>query len=132
MQLSTAQHALFPTLLGLGLAGAIAAAPLAAETRLMMVEQPGCIWCARWQEEVGPVYPLTEEGKRAPILVQQLRDDLPEGVTVDRPFTFTPTFVLLVDGVEQARIEGYPGEDFFWGLLGRMLDEAPQPMETGL
>jgi hypothetical protein len=31
--------------------------------------------------------------------------------------------VLVKDGVEVARLEGYPGEDFFWGLLGRMLSE---------
>jgi hypothetical protein len=44
---------------------------------------------------------------------------------------FTPTFVLLVDGVERNRIEGYPGEDFFWGLLGRMLDQEGIMYETG-
>jgi hypothetical protein len=33
---------------------------------------------------------------------------------------------VLIDpeGQEAGRIEGYPGEDFFWGLLGRMLEEA--------
>jgi hypothetical protein len=40
-----------------------------------------------------------------------------------RPVVFTPTFVLVEDGQELARIEGYPGEDFFWGLLARMLEE---------
>jgi hypothetical protein len=37
---------------------------------------------------------------------------------------FTPTFILVVDGRETGRIEGYPGEDFFWGLLGQMLAQA--------
>jgi hypothetical protein len=41
-----------------------------------------------------------------------------------RALTFTPTFVLMVDGIEVSRIEGYPGEDFFWGLLERMLVQA--------
>ncbi len=36
---------------------------------------------------------------------------------------FTPTFVLVENGVELARIEGYPGEDFFWGLLGMILKQ---------
>lgn len=40
-----------------------------------------------------------------------------------RRVTFTPTFVLLVNGTERNRIEGYPGEDFFWGLLGQMLGQ---------
>ena len=37
------------------------------------------------------------------------------------PIRFTPTFVLVDDGREIGRIEGYPGEDFFWGLLERLL-----------
>jgi hypothetical protein len=45
-----------------------------------------------------------------------------------RNLHFTPTFVLMVDGVEASRIEGYPGEDFFWGLLGQMLIAADVPM----
>jgi hypothetical protein len=31
---------------------------------------------------------------------------------------------LLQNGVETGRIEGYPGEDFFWPLLGDMLKTA--------
>ena len=37
---------------------------------------------------------------------------------------FTPTFILVADGREAGRIEGYPGEDFFWGLLAKMLVET--------
>ncbi len=88
---------------------------------LVMVEQPGCAWCARWNAEVGPAYPNTPEGRFAPLRRVQLRDPLPDGMTFARRAVFTPTFVLLVDGAEVGRIEGYPGEDFFWGLLGRML-----------
>ncbi len=39
---------------------------------------------------------------------------------------FTPTFVLFDDGREIGRIEGYPGEDFFWGLLQNLVPE-PKP-----
>ena len=30
--------------------------------------------------------------------------------------------MLLDDGREVGRIEGYPGEDFFWFLLGELID----------
>jgi hypothetical protein len=53
-----------------------------------------------------------------------LRAPLPEGVTLSAPAVFTPTFVLLADGVEAGRIEGYPGEDFFWPLLSGLIDGA--------
>ncbi|MFN4159158.1 MAG: thioredoxin family protein [Gemmobacter sp.] len=108
-------------------AASLAVLPLAAAAEalvLMMVEQPGCIYCLRWDAEIAPKYELTDEGRRAPLQRQQLRAALPEGVTFDRPAIFTPTFVLLRDGVEAGRIEGYPGEDFFWGLLGQMLDRT--------
>jgi hypothetical protein len=34
---------------------------------------------------------------------------------------YTPTFIILSNGAEVARIEGYPGEDFFWPLLNQAL-----------
>lgn len=96
----------------------------AGDLVLMMFEQPGCLYCARWNAEVAPEYPLTDEGKAAPLVRRQLRDDLPAGVTLDRPAVFTPTFVLLRGGAEAGRIEGYPGEDFFWPLLGQLIRQA--------
>ena len=97
-----------------------------AETglRLLMVEQPGCSYCAAWHAEVGPEYPKTAEGMAAPLITSQLRDGPPDGVTLTSTPVFTPTFVLLRDNQEIARLEGYPGEDFFWGLLGQMLRDA--------
>lgn len=95
-----------------------------AETKLLMFEQPGCIYCARWNEEVGPEYPLTDEGRAAPLQRLQLRDPLPEGISIKSHPIFTPTFILLRDGQEQGRIEGYPSEDFFWPLLATMIKEA--------
>lgn len=99
----------------------LSAAPALAELQLLMFEQPGCIYCARWNEEVAPEYPLTAEGKAAPLRRLQLRDPLPEGLDLVAPPVFTPTFVLVEDGIEASRIEGYPGEDFFWPLLAQML-----------
>lgn len=92
--------------------------------RLLMFEQPGCIYCEKWNADVSPEYPLTDEGRAAPLQRVGLRDPLAEGITLRSPPVFTPTFVLVRDGVELGRIEGYPGEDFFWGLLGQMIAEA--------
>lgn len=89
---------------------------------LVMVEQPGCVYCAAWDKAIAPIYPKTEAGQAAPLVRVDLRADPPEGVTYARPVLFTPTFILVDDGAEVGRIEGYPGEDFFWGLLEQMLD----------
>lgn len=93
-----------------------------AEVELLMFEQPGCIYCARWNDEVAPEYPLTQEGKIAPLRRLDLHAALPEDISILRPPVFTPTFVLVQDGKELGRIEGYPGEDFFWPLLADMLE----------
>ncbi len=111
-------------------------APLPAQAAdLVMVEQPGCTYCEAWMREVAPEYPKTDEGRAAPLTTVRLRDAPPEGMTFDRPVVFTPTFVLVEDGEELARLEGYPGEDFFWGLLGQMLaehtDYDPESTEGG-
>ena len=102
---------------------AFSALPLAA-VELIMVEQPGCAYCAAWDDKIAPIYPKTQAGQFAPLRRVQIDDGAPQGVTYARPARFTPTFILINDaGVEVGRIEGYPGEDFFWGLLEMMLAE---------
>ena len=98
---------------------------------LLMVEQAGCIYCARWDAEVAPEYPLTAEGEAAPLARADIRSDLLDTLEITSRPVLTPTFILLRDGVEVSRLEGYPGEDFFWGLLQRMLTEADIPLEDG-
>jgi hypothetical protein len=110
------------------MAGMIAGSA-SAETRLLMVEQPGCAYCARWNAEIAPIYPKTPEGAAAPLQRVQLRGPYPEDVKMGARPVFTPTFILVVDGAEAGRIEGYPGEDFFWGLLAQMLTRAGQLQE---
>jgi hypothetical protein len=96
----------------------------AADTVLVMVEEQGCVWCARWNDEIAHIYPKTAEGRAAPLQRIDIHNAPPAGLSFARGLNFTPTFVLMIDGHEAARIEGYPGEDFFWGLLGQMLQQA--------
>ncbi len=97
--------------------------PAWAEVRLIMVEQPGCAYCAAWDDEIAPIYPNTAEGSFAPLERAQLREGAPDGVSYDRRVNFTPTFIVVKEGEEVARLEGYPGEHFFWPVLERMLSE---------
>jgi hypothetical protein len=97
---------------------------LAAEIELVMFERPLCEWCEAWNEEVGDAYAITEEGKFAPLRRVQLNDPHPADLEDIRWPRFTPTFVMMVDGEEVGRIRGYPGEEFFWGLLGELIEKA--------
>ncbi len=88
---------------------------------LLMFETRGCPWCATWHREVGPGYPKSTEGQRAPLRRLDLGDTAKTGFTFATPITASPTFVLVDKGREIGRITGYPGADFFWGLLAQLV-----------
>lgn len=121
-----------PIRLALSSAAAIAAVVVvfwpalsfAADIRLVMFERPFCEWCEAWNEEVGDAYAKTEEGRFAPLRRVQLNDPRPADLGHIQWPRFTPTFVMMVDGREVGRIRGYPGEDFFWGLIGDLIQKA--------
>lgn len=95
-----------------------------ADTYLLMAEEDGCYWCARWDTEIAQIYPKTEEGRQIPLRRYDLMGATPAGVELARRVVFTPTFILVQNNIEVGRIEGYPGEDFFWGLLTMMIKDA--------
>ncbi|MBU4528805.1 MAG: thioredoxin family protein [Hoeflea sp.] len=88
---------------------------------MVMFEQPGCAWCKRFNEEVAPAWPNTEQGQRAPLRRVNIHEPLPEDLADIPVERFTPTFVLVDEGREIARLRGYPGDQFFWALVDEML-----------
>jgi len=103
----------------------------AADVELVMFERPFCEWCEAWNQEVGDAYENTEEGKFAPLRRVQLNEAHPADLEHIRWPRFTPTFVMMVDGQEVGRIRGYPGEDFFWGLLAELIEKAKLNKKPG-
>ena len=99
-------------------AGTVAAARAA---ELVMMEQAGCAWCARFNAEIAPAYPNTDEGRLAPLRRVDIHAPWPQDLAAITTERFTPTFVLVEDGQEIDRLRGYPGDEFFWSLLGEML-----------
>jgi len=104
--------------------GAAEEAPLS----LVMIEEHGCPWCRRWDEEIGTIYPKTAEGKRAPLRRVDIHAPRPNFLQDIQPTRFTPTFILLAGGQEVGRITGYPGQDFFWGMLQSLFDKHDAAM----
>ncbi|MEM7507338.1 MAG: thioredoxin family protein [Pseudomonadota bacterium] len=92
---------------------------------LLMFEEDWCHWCQKWDDEVGVIYAKTEEGRRLPLRRVDIHGAFPKDVALTSRPQYTPTFILVDEGQEVGRIEGYPGEDFFWGLLGRLIDKLP-------
>lgn len=95
-----------------------------------MFEEPGCPWCKRWHAEVGIAYPKTKEGQRAPLRQLALLQQKQANASLTTPVTVSPTFVLVDRGQEVGRIVGYPGPDFFWGLLGELLEKLDRRVPT--
>ena len=86
--------------------------------RLIMVEEAGCVYCARWHAEVGQAYARSAEGRFAPLAPVRIGDASISNLIGLR---YTPTFVLVEGPREIGRITGYPGADFFWSLLAELL-----------
>lgn len=99
---------------------------------LVMFEQDHCAYCEQWHSEIGPVYGKTPEGARAPLRLVNLHGALPSDLPGLKPAQFSPVFVLWHEGREVGRILGYPGEDFFWPMLGELLAQTEPVDESGL
>lgn len=113
-----------PFLLSSILAGlflSIVGRPAAAE--LVMLEQPGCVWCARFNAEIAPGYAKTDEGRRAPLRRIDITGEWPADLEAIAPERFTPTFILVENGAEIGRLRGYPGDEFFWYLLDELIEK---------
>jgi hypothetical protein len=91
---------------------------------LVMYRRQGCPWCLAWDRDVGPIYGKTDVGQRAPLRKVDLDRERAK-IALKTPIIYTPTFVLVEQDREVGRIEGYPGEDNFWGLLDRLIERLP-------
>lgn len=99
-----------------------AAAPLAQATELVMVRADWCAVCERWEDEVGVVYDKTSEARIAPLRRVEYGGAELEMMELKEPVSFTPTFILVRNDVEIARINGYIADHFFWGELSQLLE----------
>ena len=92
---------------------------------LVMFTSDYCEWCEEWEKDIGVMYHLTDEGKKAPL---KRVDETEAGSykQLERGIHFTPTFVLLEQGKEIGRITGYPGEHFFFPMLSNLLAKLQQ------
>lgn len=91
---------------------------------LIMFDRKGCPWCAKWHAEIGVQgYAQTREGTEAPLRVHMLGKPMPADIKKLMPIVGTPTFVLVHNGKEIDRFEGYPGKQIFFGRLQLAIDK---------
>lgn len=105
-------------------------AQAAAAAELVMYRRDGCPWCAKFDRELGPIYPKTEFNQRAPLRMINLDHDRDLPIK-HGAIRYTPTFVLADNGKEVGRIEGYPGEDYFWPRLENLFQLLKEAQASG-
>jgi len=81
---------------------------------LLMIEELGCPYCARWKRDVEQAYRNSLEGRVAPLEIIMMSDPR---VRALKAVVYSPTFILLDHGQEVGRIIGYTSADFFWGEI---------------
>lgn len=101
----------------------IAATVGAQATELVMFERAGCVYCAKFDRDIAPIYEKTDEGRLAPLRRVPLSGEASGDIHLAAPVRFTPTFVLVDRGREIGRITGYASDESFWGLLGALTDK---------
>ena len=105
------------TLLSLG------ATAVGKAAELLVVEDPACGPCILFDRQVGPVYPKTDEARRAPLR------RIPYGEPAPEPYAFigqpevAPTFVLVDQGRELGRFQGFVSDELFWMNLARLMHQ---------
>lgn len=88
---------------------------------LLMIEEPGCPYCARWDRDIRKAYEASDEGAIAPLVRRRLGA---ADITFIKGVVYSPTFVLLASGREVGRILGYQGADLFWMQLSGLIGKA--------
>ncbi len=91
-----------------------------------MFWRAGCHWCEAWDREISPIYPKTDIGRRLKLRKVNVDRDNSD-ITLSSPIRYTPTFILVENQQEIGRIEGYPGDAFFWGVLERLERQLHSP-----
>jgi thioredoxin-related protein len=100
---------------------------VAQASELLMFEQAGCVYCQRWDRNVGSLYEKAPESKSLPLRRIDIQNQRASGVTLASPVRYTPTFVVVDNGREVGRITGYSNDDSFWGLLDALAAKLTPP-----
>ena len=89
----------------------------AADSRLIMVTSDYCPSCQAWELDVGKVYDKSPYATTLPLTRVEIGSKMPGGVTFQKPVVGTPTFLIIHNGQEIGRQNGYIDAEMFWWWL---------------
>jgi hypothetical protein len=95
----------------------LAAGGARAETRLVMFGTADCGGCRVFYLESLQDYWTSEESTAMPLSIVDAAALGTAGNALRAPLSTYPTFVLMRDGREIGRIDGYPGREVFFATM---------------
>lgn len=109
-----------------GLCVAASPASAEAEMRLFVFEIEGCTACTQFHTEALQDYWTSETSRSLPLTIVDLNALGTAGQPLRAPIRTVPTFIVMRDGIEIARLTGYPGKQALEAGIAQVLaDEAP-------
>ena len=94
-----------------------------ADGRLIMVTSDHCSYCQAWELDVGAVYDKSPYAPTLPLTRVDIGSKKPEDVIFQKPVVGTPTFLIIHNGQEVDRQNGYIGAEMFWWWLSEYAAE---------
>jgi len=97
-----------------------------AEMRLYLFEIAGCTACDQFHAEALRDYWTSDASTALPLTIVDLNALGTAAQPLRSPIRTVPTFVVMRDGIEIARLTGYPGKAAFAaGIAAVLADEQP-------
>ncbi len=101
----------------------------ARAAQLVLFEGSWCPTCRYWNKTIAPSYAAHATGRKAPL--RRIDVTAPRPADLAKPKVGTiigvPTFVVVDDGREIGRIEGFTSERHFWKRLDEILASVKAP-----
>ena len=107
----------------LALTFAVSLQTATADSRLIMVTSDHCPSCQAWELDVGKVYDKSPYATTLPLTRVEIGSKMPRGVTFQKPVVGTPTFLIIHNGQEIGRQNGYIDGEMFWWWLSEYADK---------
>lgn len=91
---------------------------------LLVFEVEGCVYCEVLRRDVFPRYRAAPASATAPMRFVDINKVDTDTLALRGALRVVPTVVLMKDGKEVERIDGYTGPEMFFQLVARMIEKA--------
>ncbi len=99
-----------------------AAPAVASGLEIVVLEAPGCVYCDVFRAQDKAAYEASPRARTAPLRFLDLNDEAADKLQLTGgPVNVVPTFVVMKDRKEVARIVGYVGLESFIRVLNSIL-----------